>query len=302
VQCSKVFNAGLERSFLYSINSHLNYNIRDGAKLLPTGQAVADLIALTEDRGPAFKTGQLDYSLSIDSGMSTRDDRDLRNDEIHHTLLQKRDGRFLLILWADKDSHNGDTKSEAATLTLPMGAAKVRLFKPVSNGTKAVSTLGAVAAGGKVRLTGAVAIPDHPLIIELTPRPRRARQKPPANNTKMDTQTTTHQTTTNHTTARVRWGIIGAGHIAREFADGVLESATGTLVAIGSRTQESADKFASEYSKKNLNLRAHGSYQALLDDAEIDAVYIATPHPMHAEWAIKAAEAGKHLLVENPSA
>ena len=167
------FNAGLERSFLYSINSHLPYNIRDGAKLLPTGQAVADLIALTEDRGTAFKTRKLDYSLSVDSGMSTRDDHDLRNDEIHHTLLQKRDGRFLLILWADKDSQNGDTKSEPATLTLPSGAARVRIFKPVSNGAKAVSTLGAVAAGGKVRLTGAAAIPDHPLIIELTPRPRR---------------------------------------------------------------------------------------------------------------------------------
>lgn len=163
------FNAGLERSFLYSINSHLNYNIREGAKLLPTGQAVADLIALTEDRGAAFQAGPLDYSLSVDSGMRVGDDRDLRNDEIHHTLLQKRDGRFLLILWADKDSHLNDTKSENATLTLPKGAAQVRLFKPVSNGTKAVSTLGAVAAGGTVRLTGAVAIPDHPLIIELTP-------------------------------------------------------------------------------------------------------------------------------------
>ena len=161
------FNAGLERSFLYSINSHLHYNIRDGAKLLPTGQAVADLIALTEDRGAAFKTGQLDYRLSIDSGMGSEDDHDLRNDEIHHTLLQKRDGRFLLILWADKDSHNGDTQSEPATLTLPKGAAQVRFFKPVTNGTKAVSTLGAVAAGGKVRLTGAIAIPDHPLVVEI---------------------------------------------------------------------------------------------------------------------------------------
>jgi hypothetical protein len=164
------FNAGLERSFLYSINSHLNYNIRDGAKLLPTGQAIADLITLTEDRGATFKAGKLDYSLSIDSGMSTRDDHDLRNDEIHHTILQKRDGRFLLILWADKDSHNGDTGSEPATLTLPAGAAQVRIFKPVTNGTTAVSTLGGVAANVKVRLTGDIAIPDHPLIIELTPR------------------------------------------------------------------------------------------------------------------------------------
>ena len=60
-------------------------------------------------------------------------------------------------------------QTDAAALTLPSGAARVRIFKPVSNGAKAVSTLGAVAAGGQVRLTGAVAIPDHPLIIEITP-------------------------------------------------------------------------------------------------------------------------------------
>jgi len=108
------------------------------------------------------------------------------------------------------------------------------------------------------------------------------------------------QLTTNQTVPHLRWGILGAGHIAREFADGVIESQTGTLSAIGSRTQKSADAFAAEYSQKNQNLRAHGCYQALLDDAEIDVVYIATPHPMHAEWTIKAAEAGKHILVEKP--
>jgi predicted dehydrogenase len=98
-------------------------------------------------------------------------------------------------------------------------------------------------------------------------------------------------------TARpLRWGIIGAGHIAREFADGIGESQTGVLAAIGSRSQSGADQFAAVYE----GIRAHGSYQALLDDSEIDAVYIATPHPMHAEWTIKAAEAGKHILVEKP--
>ncbi len=96
--------------------------------------------------------------------------------------------------------------------------------------------------------------------------------------------------------SKLRWGILGAGHIAGEFADGVSESETGTLLAVASRTQESADRFADRYRIS----RRYVGYQALLDDPEIDAVYIATLHPMHAEWAIKAAESGKHILVEKP--
>lgn len=163
------FNAGLVRSFLYSMNSHGDYHLRDGGNLRPSGQAISDIITLTEDRGAAFTPGSLNYSLSVASGMSTVDDRDMRNDEIHRTLLQKRDGKFLLILWADKDSHEGETGSEAATLTLPGGATQVRIFKPVTNGTAVVSTLNNIAAGGTVNLSGTIAIPDHPIIIEITP-------------------------------------------------------------------------------------------------------------------------------------
>lgn len=96
----------------------------------------------------------------------------------------------------------------------------------------------------------------------------------------------------------INWGILGAGAIANAFADGVLKSTTGKLTAIGSRTQEKADAFATKWG----GLNAHGSYDALLADPSVDAVYIATPHPMHPEWAIKAAEAGKHVLVEKPMA
>ena len=95
---------------------------------------------------------------------------------------------------------------------------------------------------------------------------------------------------------KLAWGILGPGHIAREFADGVSASTTGELVAVGSRKLESANKFADEFGIRN----RHGSYEALLADPTVQAVYIATPHPMHAEWAIKAAEVGKHLLVEKP--
>jgi predicted dehydrogenase len=85
--------------------------------------------------------------------------------------------------------------------------------------------------------------------------------------------------------------------IAKKFADGVEHSKTGELVAVGSRSQESAEAFGALYpSAKN----RHGSYEALLSDDEVDAVYICTPHPMHEEWAIKAARAGKHILCEKP--
>ncbi len=97
---------------------------------------------------------------------------------------------------------------------------------------------------------------------------------------------------------RLRWGIIGTGAIAHNFAKGVLHCKRGVLHAVGSRRQETADAFAGEFDVP----RAHGSYEALLADPEVDAVYVSTPHPMHAEWAIKAAEAGKHILCEKPLA
>ncbi|NLL83028.1 MAG: Gfo/Idh/MocA family oxidoreductase, partial [Lentisphaerae bacterium] len=97
---------------------------------------------------------------------------------------------------------------------------------------------------------------------------------------------------------KIGWGILGAGAIANAFADGVTRSETGKLVAIGSRTQAKANEFAAKWG----NIKAHGSYEALLADPAVQAVYVATPHPHHPEWAIKAAEAGKHLLVEKPMA
>ncbi|MBA2363272.1 MAG: aldo/keto reductase [Chloroflexia bacterium] len=96
----------------------------------------------------------------------------------------------------------------------------------------------------------------------------------------------------------VVWGILGTGSIARTFARGVQGSRTGELAAVGSRTQESANAFGEEFGLA----RRHGSYEELLADEAVQAVYIATPHPMHAEWAIKAAEAGKHILCEKPVA
>ena len=78
---------------------------------------------------------------------------------------------------------------------------------------------------------------------------------------------------------KLRWGILGTGQIAGIFSRGVAASQTGQLLAVGSRTQESADRFAREFGLA----RAHGSYDALLGDPEVSAVYIATPHPLHLE-------------------
>src|SRR5271156_1217246 len=96
--------------------------------------------------------------------------------------------------------------------------------------------------------------------------------------------------------SQVAWGIIGTGSIAHTFANGLAHSRTGKLAAVGSRTQDSADKFAKEFGITN----AHGSYEALLADPTVQAVYISTPHPTHAEWCIKAARAKKLILCEKP--
>ena len=97
-------------------------------------------------------------------------------------------------------------------------------------------------------------------------------------------------------TDKLKWGILGTGSIAKTFARGIAGSKSGQLVAVGSRTQESADKFGEEFSVP----RRHATYEDLLADSEVEAVYISTPHPLHAEWAIKTAEAGKHVLCEKP--
>jgi len=95
---------------------------------------------------------------------------------------------------------------------------------------------------------------------------------------------------------KLRWGIISTGGIAHKFARGVLRSEQGELVAVASRTQAKADEFAHLYQLPH----AHGSYEALLADPDVDVVYIATPHPHHREWTLRAAQAQKHILCEKP--
>jgi predicted dehydrogenase len=95
-----------------------------------------------------------------------------------------------------------------------------------------------------------------------------------------------------------RWGILATGSIAHTFAQGLAACDDQSLVAVGSRTAEAAHRFGAEF---GLAADAcHGSYEALLADDRVEAVYISPPHPQHARWAIRAAEAGKHVLCEKP--
>jgi len=95
---------------------------------------------------------------------------------------------------------------------------------------------------------------------------------------------------------KFRWGILGTGSIARQFVRGLNSVPEAEVLAVGSRSEASAAKFAD---KRNIP-RRHASYQALASDPDVDVVYIATPHPFHAENATLCLEAGKAVLCEKP--
>jgi predicted dehydrogenase len=94
----------------------------------------------------------------------------------------------------------------------------------------------------------------------------------------------------------LNWGVIGAGGIAGVFCNGMRFSQSGQIVAVASRSKERAHKLASAFSIP----KQYTDYESLLADDQIDVVYICTIHPAHAEWVIKAAKAGKHILIEKP--
>lgn len=94
----------------------------------------------------------------------------------------------------------------------------------------------------------------------------------------------------------VRWGILGTGNIANQFAKGLTALEDARLVAVGSRSQESANRFADVYAAPH----RHDSYAALAADPEVDMVYIATPHVYHAENSLLCLAAGKGVLCEKP--
>jgi predicted dehydrogenase len=95
---------------------------------------------------------------------------------------------------------------------------------------------------------------------------------------------------------RVRWGIIGAGSIAGRFSEALAVLAEAETLAVGSRSQDSADRFAEAHGFS----RAYPSYEDLAADPDVDVVYVATPHPSHAENAELCLRAGKAVLCEKP--
>ena len=96
----------------------------------------------------------------------------------------------------------------------------------------------------------------------------------------------------------IRWGIAGTGRIASSFTRGLSLLPDAEVIAVGSRTQEGADRFAFEHEIPH----RHGSYESLADDVDVDVVYIGTPHSRHCDDTLLYLDAGKHVLCEKPFA
>jgi predicted dehydrogenase len=94
----------------------------------------------------------------------------------------------------------------------------------------------------------------------------------------------------------IRWGIIATGNIAHKLAHDIKSMPDAQLMAVGSRSQESADAFAQEFGIPH----AHGTYEGVANDPDVDVVYIATPNDLHAENVRACIEAGKAVLCEKP--
>ena len=157
------FNRGIQRSFLYElINEHQDTTqeqnfglLRNNGSPKPAFDSLKNLIALLQDPGPEFAPQALSYSLSGN------------NANVHHTLLQKRDGRFYLILWNEVPSFDLQTKLDVyapkpeVTVTIQTPMRQAKLYKPV----RAAASLQQYPNPQQLDLS----ISDHPLVIELVP-------------------------------------------------------------------------------------------------------------------------------------
>src|SRR5260221_12970110 len=100
------------------------------------------------------------------------------------------------------------------------------------------------------------------------------------------------QESSQSTERRTRWGILGTGGIARKFADVLNSLPDAQLVAVGSRTQATADEFGKKFGVRH----RHASYAALADDPEVEVVYISTGHPLHKENMVFCLQSRKAVL------
>jgi len=97
---------------------------------------------------------------------------------------------------------------------------------------------------------------------------------------------------------KIRWGILSTGNIAKKFATGLGALPDAEIVAVGSRSQSSADAFGEQFAIPH----RHSSYQALAEDPDVDVIYVATPHTLHCEDTLVCLNAGKAVLCEKPFA
>jgi hypothetical protein len=165
-QYLEYFNRGFKRTYGYEFinqypdpdNNEQEKNfglLRNDGTAKPAYTALKNMIDLLEDPGANFRTKSLNYSLSGNTG------------GVHRTLLQKRDGRFYLILWLEKSSFNTDTKkdisvpSQRVKLTLNTQISKAKAYLP----NRSTSLIKQYASPSQVTLD----VPDHPLVVELTP-------------------------------------------------------------------------------------------------------------------------------------
>lgn len=164
-------NHGVERSYIYELYDQEGNDMHSGLGMLrsdcslkPHAVAIRNMIRILEDPGPAFRADSLDYSLT--AAVAVHDDQDHRTDEIHHSLLQKRDGRFYLILWHETAGFDTETDQDILvpdqTVTLQLAAkfGMARIFNPLLS-QEPQSQHATVQS-----LT--LQVPDHPIIVELT--------------------------------------------------------------------------------------------------------------------------------------
>src|SRR4029450_610619 len=94
----------------------------------------------------------------------------------------------------------------------------------------------------------------------------------------------------------VRWGVLSTANINQAVLAGARESDRVDVVAVASRDQARAEAYARRHGIE----RAYGSYEALLADGDVEAVYISLPNSLHVEWSVRALEAGLHVVCEKP--
>jgi predicted dehydrogenase len=103
-------------------------------------------------------------------------------------------------------------------------------------------------------------------------------------------------------TTRLRWGILGAARINERLLPAIVEASNARLVAIASRRPGAAAQTLEQYAPHQQNVQTYDTLDALLDDADVDAVYLPLANHEHAEWTLRAIERGKHVLCEKPMA